>query len=167
MRDFKEYARLEAMNIFLLPGFVIFLSGPKNLREFATMALPIIACASFLFIGTIYWRALDKRLKRAGDDAMMRTLDCASRVEKPLLLLLFLALLTTLFSALSVGLTSVIIGNLFLVAMAVLEYVNYYHYQLMNFDRASDFARLLKTRKFRRSHMARDLKAFRSRQRQQ
>lgn len=162
MRDFKEYARLEAANILLLPGIVIFMASPDNLWEIGTMTLPIISCASFLFIGTVYWRALDKRLNRAGDDAMMGALDMASRAQKPLLFLFFLSLVTTIFSMVSYGLTPVVLGSIFLVVMAGLEYVNYYHYQLMNFDRTSDFARLIKTGKFRRAHMARDLKAFRS-----
>ncbi|MER7128156.1 hypothetical protein ABT338_04230, partial [Streptosporangium saharense] len=39
---------------------------------------------------------------------------------------------------------------------AVLEHVNYFHVQLMH-DTRADLARLVRTRRLRRSHLARDL----------
>ena len=52
---------------------------------------------------------------------------------------------------------------LILSGLALLEYVNYYHRQLMNFDRLSDFQRLLRTGRLRRAHMSRDLAVHRKR----
>jgi len=46
-------------------------------------------------------------------------------------------------------------------ALAVLEYVNYYHIQLQHFDHAADWKRLLAGKGLRPSSMARDLARWR------
>jgi hypothetical protein len=46
------------------------------------------------------------------------------------------------------------------VVLAILEYINYYHYQLQHFDHAADFARLLSGRGFRRSHLSKAIAAW-------
>jgi hypothetical protein len=48
-----------------------------------------------------------------------------------------------------------------LTVLAMLEYINYYHRQLQHFDNAADLKRLLSGKGFKRSHMARELAAFR------
>jgi hypothetical protein len=45
----------------------------------------------------------------------------------------------------------------------VLEYINYYVVQLQHFDHASDFKRLLSGRGFREAHLAKALRAYRTR----
>ncbi len=45
--------------------------------------------------------------------------------------------------------------------LATLEYVNYFHVQLQNFDHAADIKRLTNGGGLRRAHMAKDLAAFR------
>lgn len=59
------------------------------------------------------------------------------------------------------GWTWPVIGAAILTLLAALEYVNYYHRQLQHFDRSSDFKRLITGGGFRRSHMARNLTAYR------
>ena len=46
--------------------------------------------------------------------------------------------------------------------LAWLEYVNYYHWQLQNFDSAIDFKRLMAGRGLRRAHMGRAVKLWRA-----
>ncbi|MFN9877812.1 MAG: hypothetical protein ACK557_04995, partial [Planctomycetota bacterium] len=44
-----------------------------------------------------------------------------------------------------------------LLLLAVLEYINHYHFQLQHFDHAPDWQRLVSGRGFRRSHLAREI----------
>lgn len=165
MRDFREYAKLEAFNVVAVPGVVVFIVPPNDTLEFSILTIAILACASFLIVGALYWWAKDKRLKRSDRQAMPRVLSIADRVEKPLLLLTGLALLAVVYGVVTLGFTGTVIGAIILVALAVLEYVNYYHYQLMNFDQKSDFLRLIRTRSLRRAHLARDLAGYRAKRR--
>jgi hypothetical protein len=57
---------------------------------------------------------------------------------------------------LSAGLTERLIAS-GASAMALAEYINYYHRQLQHFDNMADFKRLLTGKGFRRSQMAVDL----------
>jgi hypothetical protein len=51
--------------------------------------------------------------------------------------------------------------------LALLEYVNYYRWQLQYFDHLPDFRALVKRRRLKRAHMARAIKRWRSRQQHQ
>jgi hypothetical protein len=57
------------------------------------------------------------------------------------------------------------IASVAMTTLAVLEYVNYYRFQLQYFDHAPDFAALLKRRTLKRAHMARDIAEWRAAQR--
>jgi hypothetical protein len=46
-------------------------------------------------------------------------------------------------------------------SLAVLEYVNYYHFQLQYFDHWPDFAALMRRRTLRRSHMSLEIAEWR------
>jgi hypothetical protein len=48
--------------------------------------------------------------------------------------------------------------------LALLEYINYYRWQLQYFDHLPDFRALVKRRRLKRAHMARAIKRWRSRQ---
>ncbi|GEC07941.1 hypothetical protein SSP24_55960 [Streptomyces spinoverrucosus] len=56
--------------------------------------------------------------------------------------------------------------GLLLYVLALAEYVNYFHWQLMH-DTAADWHRLLRTRRLRRSHLHDDLRAYREQIRKQ
>ena len=49
--------------------------------------------------------------------------------------------------------------------LAVLEYINYYHVQLQNFDHMPDLKRFMAGGGFRESHLAKALRSFRARKR--
>ena len=61
------------------------------------------------------------------------------------------------------GVSGASAGALALSILAVLEYINYYHVQLQNFDHGPTWRRFLRRRSFPRAHMAKDLELFLSR----
>ena len=59
------------------------------------------------------------------------------------------------------GLTTSVSAAAALSLLASLEYVNYFHVQLQHFDNRADFQRLGTRRRFRRSHLAKDIARWR------
>ena len=161
LRNFRSYATMEALNIVLVPGAVFLLAPPSNWTEILAMGLAIAACAGFLLVGAAYWAGLDQRLTKSNRSALTRALALAHRLEMPLLAITGAALSMLAFAIYNVGWTWPVIGAAILTLLAALEYVNYYHRQLQHFDRSSDFKRFMTGGGFRRSHMARNLDAYR------
>ncbi len=161
LRNFRSYAAMEALNIVLVPGAVLLLAPPGNWAEILAMGFAMAACAGFLLVGAAYWAGLDQRLTRSNRTALARALALADRLETPLLLITGAALPMLAFAIYHGGWSWSVFGAATLTLLASLEYVNYYHRQIQHFDRWSDFKRLMTGGGFRRSHMARDLAAYR------
>lgn len=147
----------------LVPGIAlgaVWYSGERVPPALIYALYPNIA---MLAIGALYWRAALKRLQ--GDPKPMAYwMGWISGLQRFVVVFLFLACGAALIDFWSGGgVTAGRIAILALVVLALAEYVNYYHVQLQHFDHAADFKRLLAGRGFRASHMARDLKAYRSR----
>lgn len=162
-RNLRAYGLMEAFNVLLVPGFALVVATPRVPLEMAIMALAILACGGFLVVGARYWLALDAKLKGKGRERLARALRFADRAERPLLMASGAAVLAVAGGFALVGFTAPIVAGALLTALAWLEYVNYYHRQLQNFDKASDLARLFGSGRLRRAHMARDLAAWRAR----
>jgi hypothetical protein len=146
----------------LVPGAALLLAPPGNWAEILAMGLAMAACAGFLLVGAAYWAGLDQRLTSSNRSVLTKALALADRLEIPLLLITGAALPMLAFAIYKGGWSWSVTGAAMLTLLAALEYVNYYHRQLQHFDRSSDFKRLMTGGGFRRSHMARDLAAYRS-----
>jgi hypothetical protein len=160
-RNFRAYARMEALNIMLVPGTALVLAPPRNGAELVAMGLAIAACAGFLFVGTAYWAALHRRVTRSDRTSLTRALALADRLERPLLLTIGASTAGLSFAIFARGWSGSNVGAAVLTLLAALEYVNYYHRQLQHFDRWSSFKRLMTSGRFPRSHLARDLAIYR------
>jgi len=160
-RDFVGYAQLEALNVILVPGVALWFGWPRTVAEAVVLGVAILAAAGFLVIGTLYWRGLAARLRGGGSAAMTTALRVADRWERPLIVVTALASVLLAVGIVAAGWTGAVIASAALTALAWLEYVNYYHWQLQHFDRMADTRRLLAGRGMRRSHMARDLARYR------
>jgi hypothetical protein len=152
---------MEAMNILLVPGAAFLFAPPKAPVEIVAMVLASLATATFLLVGALYWRGLDRRL-RAGDRAgLEQALSIGDRLEKPGLALIFFAGAGSALAVAFQGWTWPCVAACLLTLLAALEYVNYYKRQLQHFDNWTDFKRLITGRGFKPAHMARELAAFR------
>jgi hypothetical protein len=159
----SSYWRMEAANVVLLPVFatvLVFQFGGALSMAFVVAAF---ACAALLVIGTAYLRGLYHRA--LGDDTpMRRALPWIARAQRAAVLAPITAavwLFAELLRAKYVWAPQTIAAAV-LTILAALEYVNYYHIQLQHFDNAADFRRLMAGKGFRRSHMAKDLAAWRA-----
>ena len=159
LRNFRNYATMEALNVVLVPAIALYLGWPSSAAEAVAMVLAILPTSGLLLVGTVYWNAVDRRLK--GDRRPLeRACAMAHRAERPLLALIVAAAIATVAAFAMRGWSATVIAALVLTLLAVLEYVNYYKVQLQHFDNLADLRRLF-TGRFRRSHFARDLAAYR------
>ena len=152
---------MEAANVVFVPALAIAFGFPRDALEAIALGLAIAAAAGFLVVGAAYWRAVDLRLRLGDTKVTGRALALADRVEKPLIVICGLAIVATVVALTANGWTRAVIAAASLALLAALEYINYYHRQLQNFDHAADFKRLLARRRLKVSHMARDLAAWR------
>ena len=162
LKRLDPYWKMEAANMVAIPVLAFGLT--KGQISWISL-VPLAATVLLLGIGTAYWWMKVRQLRRddANHEAVLRWL---SRLQLPSLLLTLAGVLSAALGRaipeLSVGLADRITAAV-CAALAVLEYVNYYHRQLQHFDNKADFRRLLAGKGFRPSWMARDLAAWRAR----
>jgi uncharacterized membrane protein len=155
----SKYWKLEVGCAFAVPAVVLLNAMPSRPEHQIAFALSSLACAMLLLIGGFYWKAvLDRALGKPG--LMGRLLPIAARARTPSMVLSLAALVVAIALCWRDGLIAPTIAALGLAVLAVLEYVNYYHVQLQNFDHAPDLKRLLATRRLRKAHLARELAAL-------
>ncbi len=162
-RRLKTYWQLEALNVVLLPTFVLFVVWSSDGAPDLTLAVTLIANAVLLVIGACYWRIVLLRVE--GDRRPFeRWLPRLAAAEPYALALTVLTVGVTAYDLATGGGTWAAerIAAVAMTTLAVLEYVNYYRVQLQYFDHGPDFAALLKRRSLKRAHMARDIAEWRA-----
>jgi hypothetical protein len=152
-RRLGSLAALELINV-PLQGFVWF--GVVGLPPTASNLLGFSLVTLLLLQGAAYWLAKRGQLRRQAQHLPAVAAFRIARLINPVLLGAGLAVTATaVFVAPGVATWP----GLGFAAFAVLEYVNYYHVQLMH-DTVADVRRL-RSRGLRPSHLARDLRAVR------
>lgn len=160
----SSYWQLEAMNVALVPIAVVI--GAISLGDH--IRWPLLVClaanAVLLVIGACYWRIEYLRLRGQQEpyDTWLPRLAAAEP----------LAVVSTGLAVISFIADVVMMGGVFgatswltaaMALLALLEYVNYYRWQLQYFDHLPDFRALVKRRRLKRAHMARAIKRWRAR----
>lgn len=161
LRNLRSYGLVEGGNILLLPGLALLIAPPATGTQLLVMVLAIASCSGFLLVGSIYWLGLDKRLKLRDKSLLLRALSWADRLERPLLITTTAAALTVLCSTLARGVERSVVAAAVLTFLGVLEYLNYYQWQLQHFDNRNDIRRFLRGKGWRVSHMRRHLAIYR------
>lgn len=159
----QTYWRLEAANVVLVPLFVLIIVAASDGTPNLTLAVALIANSILLVIGACYWRIVLLRVE--GDpEPFKRWLPRLAAAEPAALALTVLTVAVTAYDLATGGGTwpPERIAAAAMTALAVLEYVNYYRFQLQYFDHAPDFIALLKRKSLKRAHMARDIAEWRA-----
>lgn len=161
----KPYWVMEAANIVLVPGIAFFLiKVPFRGQITSAVVASMLATSFLLVIGTFAWKMAVDGLE-GNPSSERKWTPWLDRARWPALLLLSLALSATAIEAIATlpRLSASLVGASILSLLAILEYVNYYHYQLQHFDHAEDFRKLISGRGFRKSHLAKSIAAYRKR----
>jgi hypothetical protein len=119
---------------------------------------------NLLVIGTAAWLLVLAGLYGKPAQAAKLIAFCA-RAEIVSLLLLGAATLAAASAVIAGGWPPRTLAAAGLTLLGWLEYVNYYHWQLQNFDSQIDAKRLAAGRGLRRAHMGRAVRAWRARRR--
>ena len=163
-KHLASYWKMEGGNVLAVPLFVWFLVWQAGDTPDLAAILAAAACSFLLVVGTAAWRMALARLD--GDMALAgRLVAFCARAELPSLALLAAATAATGHAIVTNGWPPRTIAAVGLSLLAWLEYVNYYHWQLQNFDSAIDFKRIMAGRGLRRAHMGRAVKLWRAQQR--
>lgn len=162
LRRLKPYYRMEAANVVLVPAVACVAVRASGAGSISPAMVASMAATSFLLVvGTIAWKLVVDGLEGNPDTARRWVPRlAAARLPAAGLILLSLGLTGAEAWRTLPGWTGSLIAAALLLVLAVLEYVNYYHYQLQHFDHAADFARLLSGRGFRRSHLSKAIAAW-------
>jgi phosphatidylglycerophosphate synthase len=164
LRRLRPYYKMEAANVVMVPliACVAVLADPAGVIRLAMIAA-MVATSFLLVVGTIAWKMVVDGLEgnRATERTWVPRLDAA---RWPSLALILIALVLTGMEAAQTlpAWPGSLIAATILLVLAILEYINYYHYQLQHFDHAADFARLMSGRGFRRSHLSRAIAAWKA-----
>ncbi len=162
VRRLRSYWKIEAGNVILVPlvGAALVIANHGTISW--PLAVAMSATSGLLVIGTIALRA--HYLTVAGDvSAMDRVVPLLARCQIPAAILCAAGVAGAGVQHWQDGAwTPSVIAAWVYAALAALEYVNYYHVQLQQFDHAPDRARLFAGKGFRASHLARALKRYRA-----
>jgi len=159
-RRLIPYWKMEAWSAVLIPAVVIWSAPPHTAAETAAAIFSLLAVSLQLVVGARYWFVVVERMHGSQSSVapLMRILD---RVQLPILLLVGISWIATVHALVIVGWSDAVVAAFICSGLATLEYVNYFHVQLQNFDHAADIKRLMNGGGLRRAHMAKDLAAFR------
>jgi hypothetical protein len=126
------------------------------------LALAFLANMVLLVIGACYWRIVLCRIE--GDGAPAKNwIPRIARAEPIAAILTAATVLATVSDSIAPagGWTPERYAVAAMCTLAVLEYVNYYHFQLQYFDHWPDFAALVRRKTLRRSHMSLEIAEWR------
>ena len=148
-----------------VPGLAVWgVIKSGNTISFSLIVAMAAACF-MLLIGTFALRIKLETVK-ARRSFGQRWLPWLSQAQWPALVMVIAAVVGAAFQLWVDGRRSgVAIATVACSLLAVLEYINYYHVQLQNFDHMPDLKRFMAGGGFRESHLAKALRSFRARKR--
>ena len=158
IRRLTNYWKIEAGNAALIPAIAVYFVLRSGATITPALVLSGLACSFLLVIGTIVLRMMLRRA-RGEPDATKGRIALLAWMRWPAIGLCVAAAVALGAQCIADGvqLDARFVAPAILLLLAVLEYINYYHFQLQHFDHAPDWQRLVSGRGFRRSHLAREI----------
>lgn len=160
----SSYWKMEAANVLAVPVTALILITTAKDRPDIAFWAGALACSFLLVIGTLAWLIVLAQLDGDQRRAARMVAICA-RAEPLALAVLGVASGAVGLQLADVGWPPRAIAAVVLTTLGWLEYVNYYHWQLQNFDSLIDLRRLLAGRGLRRAHLGRAVRVWRRRRR--
>ncbi len=158
VRRLTTYWKIEAGNAVLIPAIAAYFVLRSGATATPALVLSGLACSFLLVIGTIVLRMMLRKARGEPNPTKGRVALLAwMRWPAIGLCVAAAAALGAQYIADGVQLDARFVAPAILLLLAVLEYINYYHFQLQHFDHAPDWQRLVSGRGFRRSHLAREI----------
>ncbi|MFN5496085.1 MAG: hypothetical protein ACK5C3_05860, partial [bacterium] len=158
IRRLTNYWKIEAGNAVLIPAIAVYFVLRSGATITPALVLSGLACSFLLVIGTIVLRMMLRKARGEPNPTKGRVALLAW-MRWPAIGLCVAAAVALGAQCIADGvqLDARFVAPAILLLLAVLEYINYYHFQLQHFDHAPDWQRLVSGRGFRRSHLAREI----------
>ncbi|WP_303812686.1 hypothetical protein [Sandarakinorhabdus limnophila] len=155
-----SYWKMEAGNVVAMPAMGCAMLWSAGLTPDTAAIAGMAACSLLLVIGAAAWRMALAVLD--GDTGLAERLTAAcARAQLPSLAVLVAAAALAALSLRNQGWQPNFFAAAGFTMLGWLEYVNYYHFQLQNFDSNIDLKRLKAGRGLRRAHLGRAVRAWR------
>lgn len=156
LKRFESMWKLEWANIILIGGIILFLFLIGKLKPTIFIIVSFFMTAIFLWIGGHFWK--DKYLSLRDNTPIS---DARLKWYKWQELWKWGLLIPPIVMAVELYLNPILTAEFWVGlgfwALAIAEWINYYHRQLMHFDNPADFKRLISGRGLRQSHLSREL----------
>ena len=158
IRRLTNYWKIEAGNAVLIPAIAVYFVLRSGATITPALVLSGLACSFLLVIGTIVLRMMLRKARGEPNPTKGR-IALLAWMRWPAIGLCIAAAVALGAQCIADGvqLDAWFVAPAILLLLAVLEYINYYHFQLQHFDHAPDWQRLVSGRGFRRSHLAREI----------
>lgn len=156
LRRVRSLRNMEALNIFFLPACIWFILARFQVQNWQPYAFAMFMICVILAQGVLYWHWKLQAIQhgKCMPDAFCRLFSFFKWGNVALLILFpAAALLGSMLPGVNFQMS---VGAGLIYLFAILEYVNYYHYQLSH-DNWNDLRYLLKHRRLRRSHLYMDM----------
>ena len=163
-RHLTKYWKMEAGNVLLMPAMGCAMLWSGNVTPDSAAIAGMAACSLLLIIGAAAWRMALAGVE--GDTALAEKLTAVcARAEWASLAVLLVATVMATASVVEGGWRPNSFAAAGFTLLGWLEYVNYYHVQLQNFDSIIDLKRLQAGRGLRRAHLGRAVRLWRAQRR--
>lgn len=153
------YYPTELFNVFLFTGIMIWLLINFPFLEILSLLYGLLIMTVILFQGQYYWRVKLKNLqgKSINQDVTLAYFRISKKFNLVLIALIPFALFIELYLNSWVISNSILYGwAIFANIFGILEYINYYHYQLM-YDNVHDLKYLQINKKLKIASLKKDL----------
>lgn len=156
----KWIFQVEGINVVMFFSVLLFLNAQYDSSELIFLSYGLLFMCYILFQGTYYWyvklsRINNEQVEQSKVLARFRTFKSHNILG--ICLIPFVLLAQWYLSGKQLDQGNKFYWALFVNAFAVLEYINYYHTQLM-YDNRYDFRYLFKHRQFKTASLHKDLK---------
>ncbi len=161
IRRLSWYYPIERINAFVIfPMIALYHLSIYSIRDIFPVIYGLFVCVLILYQGQHYWKMKLYRLtgKPVNQTKKLRQFRLWKRVNEYLIVFMPLVFLTWLyFEEWMINPGSVLYWTIGANVFAVLEYINYFHWQL-TIDKVSDLKYVLKNRRLKHAHLGKDLK---------
>ncbi len=160
-RRLSWYYPIERINAFVIfPMIALYHLSIHSIRDIFPVIYGLFVCVLILYQGQHYWKMKLYRLtgKPVDQTRTLRQFRLWKRVNECLIGLIPLVLFVWFyFEGWIINQGSVLYWIIGANVFAVLEYINYFHWQL-TIDKVSDLKYVLKNRRLKHAHLGQDLK---------
>jgi len=160
-RRLSWYYPVERINAFVIfPMIALYHLSNHSIKDIFALVYGLSICIFILYQGQHYWKIKLYRLtgKPVDQSKILSRFRLWKRINEYMIAAIPLVLLVWFYlEGWMINSYSIFYWTIGVNAFAILEYINYYHWQI-TIDKVSDLTYVLKNKKLKTAHLGKDLK---------